>query len=124
MRSEIHRTRDRPVEARVQGSGLRFLENSFSETSRRIGTPMRAIGLAGLPCTIVMGGTDVVTTLPAVTIDPRPMVTLGSTIAPGPTLASSSITTPRASRTCAMIVARMPTHDRSLGPPGVERRFR
>ena len=44
--------------------------------------PQRATGWAGLPCATVIGGTEAVTTLPAVTTALRPMVTLGSEIAP------------------------------------------
>src|SRR3970282_1669862 len=78
------------------------------------GTPQRATGTAGLPCTSVIGATDCVTTLPAGTTGPRPIVTLGSTIAPGPMKTSSSILTGgisdggTPSRKWAMITARMP----------------
>ena len=94
--------------------GLSPFANSFIDTSSLSGTSTVAIGSAGLPCTIVLGGTDLVTTLPAVTIAPWPILTLGSTIAPGPTVTSSPITTPLScSRKCAMIVARICTVARS-----------
>src|SRR5207302_10138326 len=93
--------------------GLSPLANSFIDTSSLSGTSTVAIGCAGLPCTIVLGGTDLVTTLPAVTIAPRPIVTFGNTITPAPSEASSSINTPRCSRLWAIIVTLMPTAARS-----------
>src|ERR1700732_3828283 len=78
--------KDSESEASSQFSG-RFcrigrnpLLNCFNETSCLSGISTVAIGRAGFPCTIVFGGTDFVTTLPAVTIDPRPIVTLGNTM--------------------------------------------
>ena len=38
---------------------------------------MRATGFAGFPCISTIGGTEVETTLPAVTMDPLPTVTPG-----------------------------------------------
>ena len=60
-----------------------------------------------------LGGTDLVTTLPAVTIAPRPMATFGNTITPTPSTASSTITTPSSSRLWAMMVTRIPIAARS-----------
>src|SRR5215472_16589323 len=74
-------------------SGFNLRRNSLYAVAQVNGISQCAIGLAGLPCTIVMGGTERVTTLPAVTTAPRPIVTLGRMIAPGPMYASSSIRT-------------------------------
>ena len=60
---------------------------------RPSGTPQRATGSAGLPRTIVSGGTEVVTTLPAVITAPSPTVTWGSSSEPGPMKTSSPIRT-------------------------------
>jgi len=43
------------------------VENALSVVLRVNICPILAMGLAGLPCTIVIGGTDRVTTLPAAT---------------------------------------------------------
>jgi hypothetical protein len=58
------------------------LANSLTDTFNPSGTSAVAIGRAGFLCTIVFGGTDFATTLPAVTIAPRPIVTFGKMIAP------------------------------------------
>src|SRR5215471_10697228 len=72
-------------------SGVSCSENSFIVIFAVNGTPHLATGTAGLPCTTVISGTERVTTLPAVTTAPRPMVTLANMIAPGPINASLSI---------------------------------
>ena len=64
--------------------GFSRLENSFSGVLGQRGTPHVAIGTAGLPCTIVIAGTDLVTTLPAVTTAPSPICTSGRIMTPGP----------------------------------------
>ncbi len=58
---------------------------------------------AGAPATTVHGGTSRVTTEPAPTMAPSPMVTLGMTMTPAPSQASCSMTMrPRSgSTTCA-----------------------
>src|SRR5258706_10244309 len=93
--------------------GLSRLENSFNVTSDESGIPQFAMGTAGFPCTMVMGGTEWLTTLPAVTTAPRPMVTLGRRIAPGPMKASCSIFTPCVSRKWAITVTRILSEARS-----------
>src|SRR5437016_13524818 len=78
------------------GNGRSVLENSLIDLVCSVrGTPHCATGAAGLPCTSVSGGTDCVTTLPAVTTAPRPITTLGKIMTPGPMNASLSILTPR-----------------------------
>src|SRR5271165_5031113 len=76
-------------------SGLSRLENSFKEVPAHNGTPHLATGTAGLPWTTVIAGTELVTTLPAVTTAPSPISTSGRMIAPGPTKARLPIFTPR-----------------------------
>src|SRR4030066_1818549 len=49
------------------------------------------IGLAGTPATMMKGGTLLFTTEPAPTMAPLPIVTLGRTITPVPSQASSFI---------------------------------
>src|SRR6266446_4569587 len=81
------------------GNGRSILENSLIDLVCSVrGTRHCATGAAGLPCTSVRGGTDCVTTLPAVTTAPRPITTLGKIMTPGPMNASLSILTPRNSR--------------------------
>src|SRR6516162_5776163 len=75
-------------------NGLSRRENSFMLVFSLRGTRHVATGTAGLPCTTVIGDTERVTTLPAVTTAPCPMVTLDKMIAPGPINASRSILTP------------------------------
>src|ERR1039458_502483 len=91
-----------------EANGLRCLANSLIVTSGPSGVPHDATGTAGFPCTAVIGGTDRVTTLPAVTTAPRPTTTPGRMMAPGPTKASRSIVTPLNSLKWAMTVTRMP----------------
>ncbi len=88
-------------------TGRSCLEKFFNEELGTSGIPHLAMGTAGFPCTTVIGGTERVTTLPAVTTAPRPTTTPGSMIAPGPTKTSRSIFTPVVSRKCATMVTRI-----------------
>src|ERR1039457_5564012 len=58
--------------------------NSARDVCNPSGTPHRATRLAGLPCTTVIGGTDAVTTLPALMTAPSPMMTPGKINAHAP----------------------------------------
>ena len=78
-----------------EASGLRRMENSIKGVSGIRGTPHLATGTAGLPWTTVIGGTELVTTLPAVTTAPSPISTFGRMITPGPMKACFPIFTPR-----------------------------
>src|SRR5580658_8477594 len=93
---------------RLEATGFKLFEKSFNVISGPSGTPHCATGTAGFPCTTVIGGTERVTTLPAVTTAPRPITTFGRITAHGPIKASFSILTPSAPLKWAITVARMP----------------
>jgi hypothetical protein len=77
--------------AEVELSDVRRRENAFKEMSGVRGTPHFAMATAGLPCTTVIGGTDFVTTLPAVTTAPRPTYAHRRAIANGNKMRARSV---------------------------------
>jgi hypothetical protein len=66
---------------RIQPATIEVVANPWQiETSSPNGVLMVAMDCAGFPCPVVSGQTHLVTTLPASTIAPHPIVTGGSTI--------------------------------------------
>src|SRR6476659_428054 len=94
----------RPMDGRPNGRSER--KNCPMFVFSPNATPQVAIGRAGFPCTTVIGRTDDDTTLHAVTTAPRPIVTFGRMMAPGPMNVSSSIVIPCGPRKWAISIAR------------------
>src|SRR5262249_9815383 len=83
--ARVRRADPRPTEFADRARGLRDEEDAIHGRCTRAGTPT----------TVVPGATSAVTTAPAATTAPLPIVTLGKTTAPAPTKApGSTVTSP------------------------------